>query len=256
MSTSLLNQVEAAATLIQQSTYMVVFTGAGISTPSGIPDFRSAESGLWQKDDPMQVASATAFREHPERFYNWLRPLLEASWKALPNPAHQAIAQLEEKGFVKAILTQNIDRLHQKAGSRKVIELHGATSQFHCPMCRSVPQDSQLIIEEILGGSIPHCSRCGGILKPDITLYEEALPEKAWVAACQETSQADLFLIAGSSLDVVPAASLPYQAYQHSSRLIVINYSATYLDRYADVVIHQNVAEVLPLITEKVSNRK
>ncbi len=256
MSSSFTDQIETVATLIQQSTYLVVFTGAGISTPSGIPDFRSAENGLWQKDDPLQVASATAFREHPERFYNWLRPLLDASCNASPNPAHKAIAQLEKRGIVKAVLTQNIDRLHQKAGSRNVIELHGSIAQFHCPVCQSEPEDNKLIIDEILAGFLPHCNQCGGILKPKITLYEEALPERAWLQASLETSRSDLFLVAGSSLEVVPAASLPFQAYQHGSRLMIINYSPTSLDRYADVVLHQNIAEVLPLLTEKVSNRK
>ncbi len=244
--------VNAAAQLVRQSTHMVVFSGAGISTPSGIPDFRSAGSGLWQKDDPMEVASATAFRFRPKVFYDWLRPLMKAATAASPNPAHTALAVLEQAGIVKAVITQNIDGLHQRAGSSRVIELHGNMRVFYCPMCGAIAPDAKEIIEEIQSGSIPRCPKCGGVVRPDITLYEEALPMKAWQAAETEIRSCDLLLVAGSSLEVFPAASLPYDALEKGAKVMLINYSPTPLDRRADLVLNMDVSLALPQISELV----
>ncbi len=251
-----LEKIHTAALILKQSKHAIVFTGAGISTPSGIPDFRSTNTGLWQKNDPMLVASATAFKNHPDRFYRWLQPLLLASSQAQPNPAHQAIAALERNGCVKAVITQNIDNLHQKAGSINVIELHGTMEFFHCPACHKPASDSHAIMEEILAGLIPYCNHCGAIIKPDITLYEEPLPMQAWQDANEEVTKADVMLIAGSSLEVIPASSLPYDAHQGGSKIIIVNYSHTYLDPLADVVINGDVAEVLPKILENTISLK
>jgi NAD-dependent deacetylase len=245
-------QIISATQLIKNSHHMIVFTGAGVSTPSGIPDFRSADTGLWEKDDPMQVASATAFKYHPDRFYRWLKPLLQASSEAQPNPAHKAISELEHAGIVKAVITQNIDNLHQKAGSRNVIELHGSMEHFHCPVCHQPGSNPQSIIKEILTDSISHCVHCGSIMKPDITLFEEPLPVQAWQQADSEVRKADLMLVAGSSLEVVPASSLPYDAFCNGCRIIIVNYSNTYLDSRAEVVLHIDVAQGLPLIVQQV----
>jgi len=248
-------QIISITQLIKNSHHMVVFTGAGVSTPSGIPDFRSAGTGLWQKDDPMLVASATAFKYHPDRFYRWLKPLLQASGEAQPNPAHKAISELEHAGIVKAVITQNIDNLHQKAGSRNVIELHGSMEHFYCPVCHQPGSNPQSIIKEILADSIPHCVHCGSIMKPDITLFEEPLPVQAWQQADSEVRKADLMLVAGSSLEVVPASSLPYDACCNGCRIIIVNYSNTYLDSRAEVVLHIDVAQGLPLIVQQVFER-
>lgn len=245
-------QIISTAQLIKNSHHMVVFTGAGVSTPSGIPDFRSAGTGLWQKDDPMLVASATAFKYHPDRFYRWLKPLLQASIEAQPNPAHKAISELENAGIVKAVITQNIDNLHQKAGSRNVIELHGSMAHFYCPDCHQSVSNPQSVIKEILADSIPHCIHCASIIKPDITLFEESLPERAWQQADSEVRKADLMLVAGSSLEVVPASSLPYDAWRKGCRIIMVNYSNTFLDSRAEVVLHTDVAQGLPLIVQQV----
>ncbi len=242
-----------AARLIKESHHAVVFTGAGISTPSGIPDFRSTGTGLWQKSDPMLVASLTAFKHHPDRFFRWLKPLLQASKQAVPNPAHLAISRLEKLGRIKSVITQNIDNLHQKAGSGCVIELHGSMEQFHCPSCQKPASDPSGVIDEIISGQIPYCTHCGTIMKPDITLYEEPLPTEAWRKAGDEVSRADLMIVVGSSLEVIPASSLPYDVYRKGGKLIIINYSLTYMDRHADVVIHEDVAEVLPGIVELIS---
>lgn len=250
MTETVSEKIHTAVEILKESKHAVVFTGAGISTPSGIPDFRSTNTGLWQKNDPMLVASATAFKHHPDRFYRWLQPLLLASSQAQPNPAHQAIAALEINGVVKAVITQNIDNLHQKAGSTNVIELHGTMESFHCPACQQPAKDSRAIMEEVLEGLIPYCTHCGAIMKPDITLYEEPLPVQAWQIANQEITHADVMLIAGSSLEVIPASSLPYDAYRRGSRIIIVNYSPTYLDPLADVIINGDVAEVLPTILQ------
>jgi NAD-dependent deacetylase len=246
-----LERYQAVAKLIKASHYTVVFTGAGISTPSGIPDFRSSDTGLWEKNDPMLVASLTAFTYHPDRFYRWLRPLLQTSSQALPNLAHQAIAELEKQGFVQTVITQNIDSLHQKAGSINVGELHGSMASFHCPSCQREGEDSQALLDEILAGLIPACTQCGATMKPDITLYEEALPEKAWQVASDAVDRAEVMIVAGSSLEVIPASSLPYDAYRHGCRIIMVNLAPTYMDSHAEVVIHDDVAVVLPMILKQ-----
>ncbi len=253
MTDSVADSYHVAARLIRESHHAVVFTGAGISTPSGIPDFRSTSTGLWQKNDPMLVASLTAFRYHPDRFFHWLRPLLQASKQAVPNPAHHAIFQLEQLGRINSVITQNIDGLHQKAGSGYVIELHGSMEQFHCPTCQKPASDPDGVIDEIITGQIPYCTHCGAIIKPDITLYEEALPLNAWQQASNEVRLADLMIVVGSSLEVIPASSLPYDVYRNGGKIIVINYSPTYMDKHADVVIREDVAEALPGIVGVIS---
>ncbi len=250
MQETLDKKYSQASNLISNSRHLVIFTGAGISTPSGIPDFRSQETGMWQKNDPMEVASATAFYHHPEKFYNWLRPLLQASENARPNPAHIALAELENMKLVQTVITQNIDGLHQKAGSKHVIELHGSMRTYYCPGCRKRDADASKTIDEILRGAIPRCLHCGAILKPDIILYEELLPEQAWLDAERETQLADVMLIAGSSLEVVPASTLPYIAHNHGCRLIIVNLSPTHLDQDAEVTLPVDVAEGIPKILD------
>jgi len=234
--------------------HLVAFTGAGISTPSGIPDFRSTRNGLWQKDDPMEVASMNVFRSHPQRFYDWLKPLLKASLAATPNAAHTALAKMEAVGLVKSVITQNIDGLHQKAGSRCVIELHGNMEHFSCPRCGNENTDAGRTNSVILTGALPLCENCGAVLKPRITLYQEALPNSAWHKAERETGKADVMIIAGTSLEVVPAAWLPYEAQQKGCKLIIINFSPTPLDAQADVVLHLDASIAIPLIAHQVLN--
>lgn len=243
-----------AAKIINNSRHLVIFTGAGISTPSGIPDFRSHKTGLWQKDDPMEVASATAFHYHPEKFYNWLRPLLQASFNAQPNPAHLALSKMENMGIARAIITQNIDGLHQKAGATNVIELHGSMFSYSCPKCLDQKENTSEVIEEILSGKIPRCKRCGSIVKPGITLFEELLPEQAWEQAELEVEQADVMLVAGSSLEVTPASSLPFTACRRGCKLIIVNLSPTFLDQLAVLTYPVDVAIGIPGILEAVKS--
>ncbi len=241
-----------AAALIRGSRYLVALTGAGISTPSGIPDFRSEGSGLWAIYDPMEVASIWAFSRRPEAFFEWVRPLARMILEAQPNPAHYALARLEAAGFLKTLITQNIDELHQKAGSRRVIEVHGHLREATCIRCyQKVPAAPHL--EAFLrDGTIPRCARCGGVLKPDIILFGEQLPARAFLMAQQEARRSDVFLVAGSSLEVAPAGDLPILAKAHGARLILINLSPTAADRYADIRIWGDVAEVLPRLVDAV----
>ena len=178
----------------------MVFTGAGISTPSGISDFRGEKEGLWQRYDPMQVASHTALIMTPQLFFDWFRPLFLSSWNALPNAAHKGRAKLENAHFVNSVITQNIDGLHQKAGSRVVFELHGSALTFSCSSCGSNYPAIDIFDQFTSGNLIPFCVRCGKILKPNVVLFEEPLPERTWHSAKMEASKADVMLVIGSSL--------------------------------------------------------
>jgi NAD-dependent deacetylase len=241
-------QIHRAVEMIRNSRHAVVLTGAGMSTPSGIPDFRSAGSGLWTQDNPMLVASLTAFRRRPDQFFDWLRSLAEPIWNAQPNAAHQALAEMQQAGYLRAVITQNIDGLHQKAGSTQVIELHGSLNTLTCPRCGAQYPAGQFMGAFIQHSHQPHCTECEGLLKPDIILFEEALPMKAWNDAQAHCEQADLVLVAGSSLEVSPANQLPLYALQHDARLIINTISATYLDEAAHVLIPGDVATILPQI--------
>lgn len=237
-----------ASELLVAARYAVAFTGAGISTPSGIPDFRSLDSGLWTRDDPMVVASIQTFRTEPRVFYEWMRPLASLFEEAKPNAAHFALAELEELGLLNAIITQNIDSLHQVAGSTRVLELHGHLREAVCLRCGKVTPSEGLIQDYVLQGKVPGCEDCGGTLKPLAVLMGEPLPMEIFLEAQMESQACDLMLVVGSSLTVVPAASLPLAARGQGAELIIVNLQETPADGVAEVVIHEDVAEVLPQI--------
>jgi len=246
--------IDFAADLFRQAKHAIALTGAGISTPSGIPDFRSTGTGLWSKDEPLDAASLDTFRKNPEKFFEWFRPLSSQIFNASPNPAHSALATLEEHGFIKSILTQNIDMLHSKAGSKNVIELHGTLRTLTCSQCYHNVVADEYISTFTQHGTLPICPKCGGLLKPDVILFGEQLPQAAWLKAQQEARRCDLMLVAGSSLEVLPVAGLPMQALDRGAHLIIINNASTYADVRADVVIQDDVANAIPAITEKVIN--
>jgi NAD-dependent deacetylase len=239
--------IERAANVLRSSRRAVALTGAGISRPSGIPDFRSA-GGLWTLDDPMAVASLCGFRADPHRFYNWFRPLLETIAGARPNPAHQALAALERSGKLSAVITQNIDGLHQQAGSRAVYELHGHMRSATCVDCdRQAP--AQPLLERARRGALPSCE-CGGIFKPDVILFDELLPRGLYWLALHALENCDALIVAGTALEVAPVCEMPLIACERGARLIIVNQGETYLDDRADVVLHEDVAEALPAIVE------
>ena len=244
--------IEDAAVLIRNAERAVVLTGAGISTPSGIPDFRSEGSGLWSRDEPMDVASLSTFRTAPERFFRWFQPLAGQILNAQPNRAHMALADFERAGHVRTIITQNIDALHQKAGSKNVVEMHGTLRTVSCTNCFQKFESSPFLQPYIQSGDIPRCLSCNGILKPDVILFGEQLPQSAWYEAQRAARQCDLMVIAGSSLEVLPVARLPMQALDRGAHLIIINNTPTYLNVRADVVILDDVAMTLPEIAKRV----
>ena len=240
--------IQRVAELLVHARHAIALTGAGISTPSGIPDFRTQGSGLWSNYDPMKVATVNAFRQRPHEFYEWIRPLVQCMRAAGPNAAHLALAELEAAGIIKTLITQNIDGLHQRAGSQAVIELHGNTRTAACIRCYTVYATTGFIEEAIDRSEIPYCPACGGILKPNVILYGEALPVQALLAAKRATLACDLLLVTGSSLEVAPASDLPIMAIQRQVAVVLINQSQTYLDPQSEVVLRADVAEVLPQI--------
>ncbi|RLD07346.1 MAG: RNA polymerase subunit sigma [Chloroflexota bacterium] len=252
-SDEILEYINLAAELIRQAKHGVALTGAGISTSSGIPDFRSAGSGLWTRFLPMEVASLEAFRYHPQRFFEWLRPLASHMLNAQPNSAHKSLARLESEGYIKTVITQNIDTLHQRAGSSRVLEVHGTFGTLSCLGCYQQTEITQEILTAYVEkGIIPRCQNCGAILKPDVILFGEQLPAKTWKEARKAVGSCDLLFVIGSSLMVTPIADLPLKAMRKSASLIILNKTDTYLDGQADVVIHRDIAEILPKITQRV----
>lgn len=238
--------IAQAQEILKDATYVVALTGAGISTPSGIPDFRSPISGVWDNVDPMQVASIYAFKHDPQPFFDWIRPLTELTVSAQPNAAHLALAQMEKTGPLKSIITQNIDILHSRAGSQTVYEVHGHLRNATCMGCHQIVDLSPFLPQFIEAGTIPTCTSCGHILKPNVILFGEMLPANVLKKAQQDTLQCDVMIVAGSSLQVEPAGDLPLLAKQTGAKLIFVNFSETHLDDKADVVIHENVVDVLP----------
>ena len=243
--------LEDAAGLFRKARRVVVLTGAGISTPSGIPDFRSEGTGLWSRDEPMEFASLSTFRTHPEKFFNWFRPLAGRIFNAQPNSAHLALAEMEKAGMAQTIVTQNIDALHQKAGSKQVIETHGTMQTLSCTCCYGKYDAHDFLEAYIEHGTIPLCRNCNGILKPDVILFGEQLPQSAWIEAQRAVRNCDLMVVAGSSLEVLPVAGLPMQAVDRGAHLIVINNTSTYINVRADVVIMDDVAKILPDIAKR-----
>jgi len=251
-SSQMLEGIEFAAELIRSARHVIVLTGAGISTPSGIPDFRSEGTGLWSSDRPMEVASLMTFRTHPELFFDWFRPLAGQIYFAEPNLAHLGLARLEASGRLKAVLTQNVDMLHHKAGSKRVFELHGTLRTLSCTRCYQQVGYGDYLLAFIEDGTIPYCPGCSAILKPDIILFGEQLPQKILFEAQREARECDLFIVVGSSLEVLPVAGLPIQALDRGAHLIIINHSPTYLNVRADIVLPEDVARIIPAIVERV----
>lgn len=241
--------VARAADILRTARRAVVLTGAGISKPSGIPDFRG-DGGIWERQDPQEVASLRSFQTDPRRFYDWFRPLLEHMIAAHPNPAHLALAKLERDAKLRAVITQNIDGLHQRAGSREVYELHGHLRSATCMSCdRRVPAEP--LLARVRRGEVPRCD-CGGPFKPDVVLFDELLPRGLYWLAQHAIETCDAMIVAGTSLEVYPASEMPLAAVRRGARIIVVNKEPTYLDEHADVVLHEDVAAALPAIVEQV----
>lgn len=246
--------IQRAAMLARRAKHAVALTGAGVSTASGLPDFRSPGKGLWAHVDPMEVASLQAFRAHPEKFYEWIRPLAEALRAARPNGAHAALARLEAMGLLAHVITQNIDMLHERAGSRRVIEIHGQLREATCISCYRARPAAGLLEDWLDGGGMPTCSACGGAMKPNVILLGEQLPAQALANAKKTARECDLMFVVGCSLEVLPAAELPQLALDRGAPIIVINREPTYVDRRAAVVIRADAADALPQLVDEVTH--
>jgi NAD-dependent deacetylase len=244
--------IRCATEIIRGSKNGVMLTGAGISTPSGIPDFRSPGSGLWENVNSMEVASLLSFRYDPKNFYKWMHPLATKIHQAEPNLAHQGCTRLQQTGFLQTIVTQNIDGLHQRAGSTNVLEVHGTLETITCINCYRQYPSQEYVVSYLEYETIPRCAVCGGSLKPDIVLFGEQLPARIWLKALEASKKCDLMIVAGSSLEVSPVAGLPMRALENGAHLIIINQSETYLDVRADVVFHEDLVEILPLIVSSI----
>lgn len=232
--------------IIDQSNNIVFFGGAGVSTESGIPDFRSVDGLYHQKYDypPEEILSHTFFETHTDYFYKFYRDKM-LCLDAKPNAAHLKLAELEKAGKLSAVVTQNIDGLHQKAGSKTVFELHGTTLQNYCTNCGK--SFSAQYIKDSDG--VPHCDVCGGVIKPDVVLYEESLDTNTINGAVNAISAADCLIVAGTSLVVYPAAG--FIRYFKGKYFVLINKTPTPADNLADLVIHDSVGKVLSQIEVK-----
>ncbi|MHA1298981.1 MAG: NAD-dependent protein deacylase [Candidatus Helarchaeota archaeon] len=259
-------RIELAAKIIKKSNFIVAFTGAGISTESGIPDFRGKD-GLWKKIDP-KTATLEYFLEDPSRYWSrYLPEKKDALSSGLgdimsrePNSGHLALAELEKMGKLKAIITQNIDSLHQKAqrklnsGNCEIIELHGTVATCHCMDCGE-KESRESVISRVRDGDLPpKCLRenCNGLMKTDTILFGESLPQEAMIKAHQYSQRCDCMIVLGSTLTVYPAASYPHIASQLGAKIIIINLDETVKDHLADIVLHGKIGNILPKITEKV----
>jgi NAD-dependent deacetylase len=232
-----------AARLIHESEYVVAFTGAGISVESGIPDFRSP-GGLWSKYDPAIYASWQNFLIDPSKYWTMSRELAKIIFGAEPNAAHLALAELENIGKIKAIITQNIDNLHHRAGNTRVLELHGNYRMVYCLDCNAAYSRKSVLPRLNTGENPPLCTECGGVLRSGAVLFGEPLPQIAVDEAIVESLSCDLFIVIGSSLLVYPAASYPPMAKRNGSRLMIVNKEPTVQDHLADLVINGNAGEI------------
>lgn len=234
------------AELVRGARSVVALTGAGISVPSGIPDFRTPRTGLWEKVDPMQVAHIDAFRSDPVRFWSFYGERFATLGSKRPNGAHHALAALEQRGLLDGVITQNIDMLHRKAGTRELIEVHGSIAGCSCPDCgERVPL--QLLRERVAADrdGVPRCERCAGPIKPDVVLFGELLPAPALQRARELCEGAELLLCIGSSLEVHPVAALPLLTRDAGGAVAIVTQSATPLDELADVRLSGDVVDEL-----------
>jgi NAD-dependent deacetylase len=235
--------------LVKASSCTVALTGAGVSVPSGIPDFRTPETGLWANVDPMAVAHIDVFERDPARFWSYYRPRFHSLGDKQPNGAHEALAALERRGLLEGVITQNIDRLHRAAGSRNVVEVHGSIETSSCTRCMAsfgIDEVDALFDEE----GVARCATCAGAVKPDVVLFGELLPESAMAQAQEMAQRADLMLCVGSSLAVHPVAALPRLTLEHGGRLAIVTKGPTPYDGATELKLGGEAdAELEALVT-------
>jgi NAD-dependent deacetylase len=232
------------AELIRENQPCVVLTGAGASTESGVPDFRSP-TGIWAQFDPLEYATLGAFRRDPAKVWRFYAPRFGMLTEAEPNRAHRAVAELERLGFVRAVVTQNIDLLHERAGSREVVEVHGSIRTSSCPRCGAAYPLAEVVPLIEAGEEAPRCPACGAILKPDVVFFDEALPPEEIDRAYALAEEAQLLLVVGSSLEVYPVAELPRVTLDAGGEVAVVNRTPTWVDERAVLRLDASAGEVL-----------
>jgi NAD-dependent deacetylase len=249
--------MQKVAEWIRHSKKIIVFTGAGVSTESGIPDFRSP-GGVWQKYDPedFYYQKFIASEESRKKYWQMSREFYEPLKNAQPNAAHKAVAELERMGKLDCVITQNIDNLHQRAGSSsgKVIELHGTSVTVSCLDCRKKYTREEIQSWLLRGVQVPRCEACQGILKPDTVSFGQPMPPQETAEAFRRARDCDLLIVIGSSLVVQPAASIPLEAKESGAKLVIVNRDPTYHDAYADAVIHGSAGETMKKIIDHVKH--
>jgi NAD-dependent deacetylase len=243
--------VAELAALIAERRPCVVLTGAGVSTESGIPDFRSP-TGIWARVDPLEYASMEAFRADPEKVWSFYAPRISMLTEAQPNDAHRALADLERRGYVRAIVTQNIDLLHERAGSAQVVEVHGSIRTSSCPGCGTSYSLAE-VLELLGGGAVPACPSCGTVVKPDVVFFGELLPEAAIERAFVLAREASLMLVVGSTLEVHPVAGLPLETLGAGGAFAIVNRGSTALDDLAALKIEGSAGAILSAVARRLS---
>ena len=239
---------ERLAELLRSAERAVVLTGAGISVPSGIPDFRTPGTGLWENVNPMEVAHIDVFRREPDRFWHFYGNRFASLHDVEPNRAHEVVAELERRGIVRGVVTQNIDRLHTAAGSENVVEVHGSIEWSVCPECGGKVGIERVLEHLAEHEGAPECAACIAPLKPNVVLFGEMLPQAAMFDAHALAAEADLMLCIGSSLEVYPVASLPQVARDAGARLALVTQGPTPYDREADVKLSGDVVAELEAV--------
>jgi NAD-dependent deacetylase len=242
MTATVSAHAERLAELLRDADCAVALTGAGVSVPSGIPDFRSPGSGLWENVDPMEVAHIDAWRRDPDRFWQFYGDRFCSLFDKQPNGAHLALAELERRGLVRAVITQNVDRLHRKAGSERVIEVHGSIDYSVCVDCRGKVSLEHVMEHLRASDGAPRCPTCATPLKPDVVLFGEMLPDQAMAEAQSLALEADLMVCVGSSLEVYPVAGLPAMTHGGGGRIALVTQGPTPYDSEAEVKLDGDVA--------------
>ncbi len=238
---------ERLVRLLRESSSTIALTGAGISVPSGIPDFRTPGTGIWTKVDPMKVAHIDAFHRDTAGFWEYYRPRFEMLRDKRPNPAHEALAELEGRGLLQGVVTQNIDRLHAAAGSRRVIEVHGSIATSSCTTC-GASYELERVAALFDEDGIATCGGCMGKVKPDVVLFGEHLPAEAMMEAQELCAAAELLLCVGSALEVYPAAGLPELTLAGGGAVAIVTRSATPYDEHAAVRLDGDVVDELTAV--------
>ena len=248
-------KIEKIAQLIIDANDIVALTGAGMSTESGIADFRSPGTGLWEKVDPYEFSSIDSYMANTSKNLEFMLETGRNIFRARPNSGHKALTKLQRMGKLRGVLTQNIDRLHHKAHTKNIVEFHGNAYEAKCMSCSQIYEITTMVNQVMNGQSTPSCEKCSGLLKPNTIFFGEPLESEVIQAADEMISKCDLLIVLGSSLVVYPVALYPQRALSIGAKLVIVNIQETNMDSTADVVIHEKIGDVLPKVSSLVNEK-